>query len=205
MVLESTFGQRLRQIMEERCCCYEEFGKLLGMNAQTLNRYVLGRREPKISTATAIALALKVDPIWLQGYDVPRHPPAPPEENGLTERETAVPICAAGYIEGYAAAAVPEPEQYFYIRVPDESMGNAGIRAGDLVLVQRQDTAENGQIAACVIGGGNAVLRRFRRKREVVIFQPEHPDFEPCILTVQALAGGAAKIVGVAVKLVREL
>ena len=74
MEQESTFGARLRGLMEERGLSYEQLGTLLGRNPQTLNRYVLGRREPKIGTAAAIARARGVDPLWLQGYDVPRTP-----------------------------------------------------------------------------------------------------------------------------------
>ena len=74
MELESTFGARLRELMEERGDTYEQLGERLHMTPQTLNRYVLGRREPKVSTATAIAMTLGVDPLWLQGYSVPRRP-----------------------------------------------------------------------------------------------------------------------------------
>ena len=76
MEQESTFGARLRGLMEERGLSYEQLGTLLGRNPQTLNRYVLGRREPRIGTAASIARALEVDPLWLQGYDVPRTPPS---------------------------------------------------------------------------------------------------------------------------------
>ena len=84
MEQESTFGARLRGLMEERGLSYEQLGTLLGRNPQTLNRYVLGRREPKIGTAAAIARALGVDPLWLQGYDVPR---TPSPAGGGMERE----------------------------------------------------------------------------------------------------------------------
>ena len=79
MVLESSFGERLRTVMRERGYSYEQLGEQMGMNPQTLNRYVLGRREPKARTATDMAVALGGDPLWLQGYDVPRFP-APPGE-----------------------------------------------------------------------------------------------------------------------------
>ena len=72
MERESSLGGRLRRLMEEEGLSYEQLGERLGMNPQTLNRYVLGQREPKIGTASAMAAALGVDPLWLLGYDVPR-------------------------------------------------------------------------------------------------------------------------------------
>ncbi len=52
----STFGERLRTLMEERGLSYDALGAKVGMNPQTLNRYVLGRREPKAGVAAIIAL-----------------------------------------------------------------------------------------------------------------------------------------------------
>mgnify|MGYP000497150609 CR=1 FL=1 len=77
MKQETTIGARLRTIMEEQGLGYEQLGDRLNMNPQTLNRYVLGQREPKIGTAAAMAHALGVDPLWLQGFDVPRVPVRP--------------------------------------------------------------------------------------------------------------------------------
>ncbi|UQT50371.1 helix-turn-helix domain-containing protein [Flavonifractor plautii] len=62
MERESSLGGRLRRLMEEEGLSYEQLGERLGMNPQTLNRYVLGQREPKIGTASAMAAALGVDP-----------------------------------------------------------------------------------------------------------------------------------------------
>ena len=55
MERESSLGGRLRRLMEEEGLSYEQMGERLGMNPQTLNRYVLGQREPKIGTASAMA------------------------------------------------------------------------------------------------------------------------------------------------------
>ena len=189
-----TLGARLRQIMEERGLNYEGFGQLLGQRPQTLNRYVLGQREPKASALTQMAETLGVDPLWLQGYDVPREPRQIPGDNVLTiGREVAIPIL--GVI----------PEEYFYLRVAGDSMKNAGIQEGDLVLLHQQSCAESGQIVACILGSEDATLKRFRRQGDLVILQPENPAYEPRIVPVREFETGAARILGVAVKLVREL
>ena len=49
MKLQSTLGQRLRRLMQERNYTYEQLGELVGVTPQSLNRYVLGQREPKAS------------------------------------------------------------------------------------------------------------------------------------------------------------
>ena len=75
-------GQRLRQLMEERKWNYEELGQYVGMRPQTLNRYVLGQRDPKGQVVAELAMKLGVDPLWLQGYDVPRQRERAPEKAG---------------------------------------------------------------------------------------------------------------------------
>lgn len=213
--LESTLGQRLRRLMEERNLTYEQLGEMLDMTPQSLNRYVLEQREPKASAVTKMALALGVDPLWLQGYNVPRRRMEPLEGMIPVKREYAIPILgviragepilATESIEGYASADVADPEEYFYLRVTGDSMINAGIREGDLVLLRQQNTAENGQIVACLVDGEDATLKRFRAQKGMVILQPENPVYEPRIIPMSDFDCGLARIVGVAVKLVREL
>ncbi len=210
----STFGRRLRQLMEERGETYERLGERLGMPPQTLNRYARGQREPKIGVAAEMALALGVDPLWLQGYDVPRLHPDPEGAIPAAEERlvpilgairAGAPILAMEHIEGYAAAGVPDPEECFYLRVVGDSMINAGIREGDLVLLRRQETAENGQIVACLLEGESATLKRFRVQKGMVMLQPENPAYEPLLIPMREFETGSARIVGVAVKLVRDL
>ena len=117
------------------------------------------------------------------------------------------PILAVENIDAYfpiPAEYMPN-EQSFMLTVKGDSMINAGIRDGDLVLLRRQDTAENGQIVACLVDGEDATLKRFRRQRDMVLLQPENPVYEPKLVPLSDFETGAARIVGVAVRLVREL
>lgn len=214
MKMVSSFGSRLRQLMEERGLSYEGLGEKVGMNPQTLNRYVLGQREPKAGVAAIIALVLGVDLLWLQGYDVPKSSIVMPEGKRTRHEcelpilgviRAGVPVLANEEILGYAAADVSDPERHFYLRVKGDSMINAGIREGDLVLIRQQDNADNGQIVACIVDGENATLKRFRRQGDIVMLQPENPAYDPRIVPIQEFEAGNARIVGVAVKLVRSL
>ena len=213
MEKQEQLGRRLRILMEERELNYEALGKLLGMKPQTLNRYVLGQREPKAGIATEMAVRLGVDPLWLQGYDVPRESrdagsACPPGETMipiLGVIKAGVPAIARQQIEGYAAADVPEPGEYFYLRVSGDSMINAGIHTGDLVLIHQQSEAENGQIVACILRQEDATLKRFHRQGDWAILQPEPAAYAPYIVPVRDFETGTAHILGVAVRLVRSL
>jgi repressor LexA len=212
MEKQEPLGRRLRTLMEERNLNYEALGRLLEMKPQTLNRYVLGQREPKAGVATEMAMRLGVAPLWLQGYDVPRQssesgPVCPPGETLipiLGVIKAGVPGLARQEICGYASADVPKPEEYFYLRVSGDSMKNAGIQSGDLVLLHQQAQAENGQIVACMVQQEDATLKRFRRQGDWVILQPENTAYEPRIVPVSDFENGSARILGVAVRLVRD-
>ena len=126
MKQESSIGARLRTVMAEQGLSYEQLGERLHMNPQTLNRYVLGQREPKIGTAAAMARALGVDPLWLQGFDVPRVPAPQLMETSvvpiLGTIRAGTPLLAQQDLEGYAATDVSDPEECFYLRVTGNSM-----------------------------------------------------------------------------------
>jgi len=70
-------------------------------------------------------------------------------------------------------------ESNFLLMVEGLSMKNAGILDGDLVLVRQQTAAESGDIVAALIDDEEATVKRFRRKGDKVILEPENPEFEP--------------------------
>lgn len=84
----------------------------------------------------------------------------------------------------------------FGLRVRGESMKNAGILSGDLVVVRPQSEAVDGQIVVARIGDEATVKRLSRRNREVWLM-PENDAFEP-------IDGSDAEIIGVVKAVIRE-
>lgn len=66
----------------------------------------------------------------------------------------------------------------FALRVRGESMIEAGIHDGDLVVIRRQPSAENGEIVAALLGD-EATVKTFYRENGWVRLQPENPSLEP--------------------------
>jgi repressor LexA len=83
--------------------------------------------------------------------------------------------------------AVPEPlargGEEFLLRVKGDSMVNAGILDGDLVVVRREQTAENGDIVVALAGedevADEATVKRFFRENGRIRLQPENDALEP--------------------------
>ena len=82
--------------------------------------------------------------------------------------------------------AVPEPlgrRADFLLRVKGESMVNAGILEGDIVVVQRAQDARNGEIVVALVGddesADEATVKTFYREGDRVRLQPENDSLEP--------------------------
>src|SRR5436309_7483023 len=86
----------------------------------------------------------------------------------------------------------------FALQVKGDSMIGAGILEGDRVIVKQQATAENGDIV-CAMINGEATLKRFFKKGDVVTLRAENENYDP--ITV---SGGDFRIVGRMVGLMRK-
>lgn len=80
----------------------------------------------------------------------------------------------------------------FLLRVSGDSMINAGILDGDLIAVNKQDNADNGEIVVAMIDD-EATVKRFYRERDHVRLQPENDAYAPIIAKDVAIVG---KVVG---------
>jgi repressor LexA len=99
------------------------------------------------------------------------------------------PILAEQNIEEHMLLS-PElaQEGYFLLRVRGESMINAGILEGDLVLVRPQKEAPNGAIVVALVDG-DATVKRFERGNGHVKLIAENPAYAPIVTTNVSLVG----------------
>lgn len=115
------------------------------------------------------------------------------------------PLLAKDDIEGYEPVDASDPSNYYWLRVQGDSMINAGINSGDLVLIHVQNYAENGQIVACRVNGDEATLKRYREQKASILLMPENPNYEPYVVSKKDFNDGYAGIMGVAVEIKRKL
>ena len=118
---------------------------------------------------------------------------SPPADEG--ERPVAVPVMgriAAGVpIEAISEVshhiAVPSSmlsgrEHHYALEVRGDSMIDAGINDGDVVVIREQDTAENGDIVVALVEGAEATLKRYRRKGGMIALEAANPAYETRML-----------------------
>lgn len=100
------------------------------------------------------------------------------------------PIFAVENLEGY----YPLPEEFntggteFALKVQGDSMINAGIYEGDIIIVNQQNDATNGEIVVALIDD-SATVKRFYRKNGKIILHPENDDMEDMIFDNVSILG----------------
>ncbi|HEV8471149.1 MAG TPA: transcriptional repressor LexA [Methylomirabilota bacterium] len=118
------------------------------------------------------------------------------------------PLLAAENREGelhIAPASLPgRGEDLFALRVRGDSMIEAHICDGDLVLVRRQDSAAPNDIVVALVepesGEAEATVKRFQRDGERIVLKPEHPTMAPIVVDPRRTP---VKIIGKVVGLLR--
>ena len=105
------------------------------------------------------------------------------------------PILAEECIEDYLTFDTGGREgEYFALRVRGESMLNAGILPGDLVVVHQQQEARNGEIIVALIED-EATVKRLKRKDGHVWLMPENEAYSPIDGTHASILGKVAAVV----------
>ena len=146
-------------------------------------------------------------PDWLEGET---HTPVtvcaetpPPEDKAeipvLGRIAAGRPLAAVQEILDWLPAAYA-PEEHFALRIRGDSMVGAGIPDGAVVILRRQSSAEDGQIAACLVDGEDATLKRIRRDGDSLLLCAENPAYAPIRVPLKAFEMGEARILGVAVE-----
>ncbi|HEX3456476.1 MAG TPA: transcriptional repressor LexA [Candidatus Baltobacteraceae bacterium] len=108
-----------------------------------------------------------------------------------------VPITAQEDVEGefvLPTQFVPRSSNAFMLRVQGDSMIDAAILSGDLILVRPQRTAENGEVVVAMIDG-EATVKRFYREAGRIRLQPENQTMTPIYASDVEIVGRVEAVV----------
>ena len=190
----SKFSERLRHLRTSRDLSQMEFAKQIKMSKSSINMYERGEREPGLETLERIADYFNVDMDYLLGKsDVANRAhlaftsiasniiPMPEMRKIplIGSIACGAPILAEEHIEDY----VDLPGHIradFSLTCKGDSMINARIFDGDIVYIRQQETVDNGEIAAVLIGTG-ATLKRVRLYDDHIVLEPENPMYKPLV------------------------
>jgi repressor LexA len=193
-----------------------EIGKAFGIASTNGVRYYLDRLEQSGKIRRDRWTSRGIELLAAEGEErgrVVREPVPAPRLASIPRRSTSEPIEIP--ILGRVAAGAPilaeeniedvllldgalvRPGRHFALKVRGDSMKNAGIFDGDIVIVRHEAPVKSGEIAVVLIGEEATVKRIFPR-RDKVLLLPENDDYEPIeIRPSDPETRVAGKVVGV--------
>ncbi len=86
---------------------------------------------------------------------------------------------------------IPKKSEVFALNVQGTSMINKGINDGDIVIIKRLNTAENGDIVAAMTSENEVTLKTFYKEKTHIRLQPENDTMAPIILDNVTILGKA--------------
>jgi repressor LexA len=98
----------------------------------------------------------------------------------LGKVSAGVPILAAENVEEFIEFNLPNPQDaYFALRVHGESMRDAHILPGDIVILRQQSTAKNGDIVVALVDNEEATIKEFKNTPKNIQLIPKNTAFKP--------------------------
>ena len=199
----SSLSKILRQRRKELGLTLAQIADMMDVAEATVQRWESGNiksiRHEKIGKLAEI---LQVPPASLMGWDTASFAGSNiiplPEMRRIPLIGTiacGAPILAEEHIEDYVK--IPKHiKADFALTCKGDSMINARIYDGDIVYIRRQETVENGEIAAVLIDN-EATLKRVKIYDDHISLEPENPLYRPLVYWNEEMAN--VKILGKAV------
>jgi len=158
-----------------------EIGAAVGLRSTSTVQYNLNALEKAgyIERDSQLKRTIRIVKNGIRPYHVP-----------LVGTVTAgMPILAVESIEDYIPVPIePRGKSLFALRIKGDSMVNAGILDGDIVIIEQTPTADNGDIVVALIDD-EATVKRFYKEDGHFRLQPENDNYAPIIVEELAILG----------------
>lgn len=188
------FSERLKMARKAKKYSQAEVSRLLGVTQQAVGKWETGRSTPDPQTVARLAEILDTTADVLLGLQTENAAGAGSVGRNAFSRYTQCLIPVVGTVRaGYGAlafeedygseyASVKDPQNYFYLVVKGDSM-EPRISDGDLALVHRQSTLDNGDLGVMVYGtDGEGTLKKYIQRGNAVVLQPFNPAYEELVI-----------------------
>lgn len=187
----STFGMKIKQLRKDKGLTQEELIYIINTNYdRSISKSMISKWEndketpAKFSDVAALSDFFGVTADYLLGLSDDKYGDEV-EYRKIPIMGTiaaGIPIHAQEDIQGYEYI-LPNEHVDFCLKVKGDSMINARIFDGDIVFIRRQPDVENGEIAAVIIDGQEATLKRVYKINGSVILRPENPSFKDIVIS----------------------
>ncbi len=191
------FGKQIKSLRKENKMSQAELAKQLNVTQQAIGKWETGKSTPDTDTLKRLSEIFNTSIDFLLGLESSvSSQPSFPFEVEYDDVGFGIPVIgtvragynALAYNDDYGVeyANVRNPDEYFYLIVRGDSM-EPRIKDGDLALVHRQPTLNDGDLGVIVYGDNEGTLKKYSRKGNTIILSPFNPDYEPKIISGEDL------------------
>ena len=202
-------GQRIKNRRLELNMSVDELATKIRKNRATVYRYESNDIEDlPTSVLEPLSKALQTTPGYLMGWEDNKKSLS--EETDLTEEyhqeltpveinpthkipvlgriSAGLPLYAEEHINSYIYTELNGGAEYFGLRVQGDSMTAARICENDIIVVRKQETVEDGEIAVVMVGDDDATVKRFHQNGRIVTLSPQsyNPIHQPQIYDLKS-------------------
>lgn len=195
------FPQQLRKYRIKNGFTQEQLAAAVGIAKSTISMYERGQREPDFEMIEAFADIFNVNMATLvEGEQA--HSRAALRVPVLGSVPAGVPLEAIEEIIDYEEipAELGNVGEYFALQIQGDSM-EPKISAGDVVIVQKQDYADNGDLVVVLIDGNDATLKRYHKTKTGIKLVPSNPKYDPFFFTPEEVEQLPVRILGKVIEL----
>ena len=193
----TSFGERLKELRLERGLRQDDIGKILNVGKSTISQWENNVHMPDLESVSKLASYFNVSIDYLLGHSNNRYgldsvfqviPNAFPVGKiiklpiiGVIRAGT--PILATENLIGWIEVSeeTVKDGEYFFLRVMGDSMKDAHIPDGSLVLIRRQDYVDSGAIAVVLVENEEATVKKVKYFNGKIMLIPANPAYEPQI------------------------
>ena len=177
-----------------------------------LSQYVNGKSNPDNEKIFLLSKVFDVSEAWLLGYDVPRNKIEINEEENqgikipvLGTVPAGIPMSAIEDIIDYEEIPKSWENQgeFFGLKIKGDSMYPT-LENGDVVIVKKQSTADNGDTVIVMVNGDDATCKRYERSETGIMLVPNNNAYNPVFYTNEEIETLPLTIIGKVVELRRK-
>lgn len=174
--------ERIKKCRLDRGMTLLEVANALGVREATAQRYESGEiKNLKQATVLEMARIFNCSPAYLMGWEEFSESRANSEKLPLLGKIAAgQPILATEDCEYFSP--INDTRADFCLRVKGDSMIGAGIKDGDIVFIRKQESVDDGEIAAVLVED-EATLKRVYISDDAVTLISENPKYKPMVYT----------------------
>ena len=201
-----TIATRIRELRTSHGMTQSQLAAIAGVTDKAVSTWENGTSTPRMGAIEKIASHFSVSKAFLMG-ESPNTTANAIRIPVLGSIPAGIPIEAVEDIidwEEIPADWIRGGKEFFCLQVHGDSM-SPRYEDGDVLILRKQDTCENGQDCAVLVDGAEATFKRVRISPVGVTLQPLNPEYDPLLYSNREVRELPVRILGVVVELRRAV